>query len=88
MTEAKVALIELIEPSGATGLVRELRSFAAERLMEAEVEGLTGAAKGERTAARLNVRNGDRERAWDTRLGRVDLRSPKLRPRRSADRRP
>ena len=86
MTEAKVALIELIEPSGATGLVRELRSFAAERLME--VEGLTGAAKGERTAARLNVRNGDRERAWDTRLGRVDLRSPKLRPRRSADRRP
>jgi transposase-like protein len=96
MTEDKVALIELIEKTGDTGFVRDLLAFAAERLMEAEVEGLTGAGKGERTAARLNTRNGYRDRAWDTRLGRIGLRIPKLRrgsyfpgflePRRTAER--
>ena len=96
MTEDKVALIDLIEKSGDAGFVRDLLAFAAERLMEAEVGGLTGAAKGERTAARLNIRNGYRDRAWDTRLGRIDLRIPKLRkgsyfpgflePRRTAER--
>jgi len=96
MTEDKVALIDLIEKTGDTGFVRDLLAFAAERLMEAEVEGLTGAAKGARTAARLNIRNGYRDRAWDTRLGRVDLRIPKVRkgsyfpgflePRRTAER--
>src|SRR5919202_5907522 len=96
MTEDKVALIDLIEKTGDTGFVRDLLAFAAERLMEAETEGLTGAGKGERTAARLNTRNGYRDRAWDTRLGRVDLRIPKLRqgssfpgflePRRTAER--
>jgi putative transposase len=96
MTEDKVALIDLIEKTGDTGFVRDLLAFAAERLMEAEVEGLTGAGKGERTAARLNTRNGYRDRAWDTRLGRIDLRIPKLRrgsyfpgflePRRTAER--
>ena len=79
MTEDKVALIDLIEKTGDTGFVRDLLAFAAERLMEAEVEGLTGAGRGERTAARLNTRNGYRGRAWDTRLGRIDLRIPKLR---------
>jgi transposase-like protein len=96
MTEDKVALIDLIEKSGDAGFVRDLLAFAAERLMEAEVEGLTGAAKGERIATRLNIRNGYRDRAWDTRLGRIDLRIPKLRkgsyfpgflePRRTAER--
>jgi putative transposase len=96
MTEDKVALIDLIEKAGDSGFVRDLLAFAAERLMEAEVEGLTGAGRGERTAARLNTRNGYRDRAWDTRLGRIDLRIPKLRrgsyfpgflePRRTAER--
>ena len=96
MTDDRVALIELIEKTGDTGFVRDLLAFAAERLMEAEVEGLTGAARGARTPARTNIRNGYRERAWDTRLGRVDLRIPKLRkgsyfpgflePRRTAER--
>src|ERR671926_343711 len=95
MTEDKVALIDLIEKAGDSGFVRDLLAFAAERLTEAEVEGLTGAGKGERTAARLNTRNGYRDRAWDTRLGRIDLAIPKLRkgsyfpgflePRRTAE---
>jgi putative transposase len=42
-------------------------SFAAERLMEAEVEARTGAGHGLRDPARQVQRNGYRERAWDTR---------------------
>ena len=53
--------------------------FTAERLMALEVEGLTGAAHGERTPERINHRNGYRERSWETRAGTVALKIPKLR---------
>jgi putative transposase len=48
-------------------------------LMEADVEGLIGAGRYERSAERLNWRNGYRERTLDTRLGSLQLRIPKLR---------
>jgi transposase-like protein len=38
--------------------------FAAHRLMELEVEGLTGAGYGERKPERLAQRNGYRDRSW------------------------
>src|SRR6188472_1805190 len=47
--------------------------------MEADVEGLIGAARHERSADRLNYRNGYRDRTFDTRLGPLSLRIPKLR---------
>lgn len=47
-------------------------------LMEADVEGLIGAGRHERTGDRLNYRNGYRERSLDTRLGSLQLRIPKL----------
>jgi transposase-like protein len=53
--------------------------FAAQRLMELEVEGLTGAGYGEKSQERLAQRNGYRERDWETRAGTVELRIPKLR---------
>src|ERR1700758_2893986 len=47
--------------------------------MELELERLTGAGHGERSAERVNQRNGFRDRDWQTRVGTVELRIPKLR---------
>ena len=95
MTNDRMALIEMIEKSADADLVRQMLAFAAERLMEAEVEARTGAPHGERDAERLVQRNGYRERPWDTRAGRIDLEIPRLRkgsyfpaflePRRTAE---
>jgi transposase-like protein len=69
----------LLEKSSDADLLREMIGFTAQRLMELEVEGLTGAAHGERSPERLTHRNGYRDRPWETRAGTVELRIPKLR---------
>ena len=51
----------------------------AEALMGAEADALCGAAYGERSPERVNIRNGYRERGWDTRVGTIELAIPKLR---------
>ena len=79
MTEDMIALRGLMEKSADADLLREMIGFAARRLMELEVGGLTGAAHGERSTERLVQRNGYRERDWETRAGTVELRIPKLR---------
>ena len=58
MTDDKMVLLELIEKSADSDLVRELLSFAAERLMEAEVEAHTGAAHGVRDVPRQGRQGG------------------------------
>ncbi len=95
MTEDRMALLELIEKGADTDLVREMLAFAAGRLMDAEVQARTGAAHGARDPDRIVQRNGYRERAWDTRVGQIDLEIPRLRrgsyfpsflePRRTAE---
>jgi hypothetical protein len=47
-----MALLEWVEKSADADLVREMLAFAADRIMDAEVETLTGAAKGVRSALR------------------------------------
>jgi putative transposase len=79
MTDEMMNLRALVEKSADVDLLREMVGFAAQRLMELEVEGLTGAAHGERDPNRTNHRNGYRERVWETRAGTVELRIPKLR---------
>jgi len=64
--------------------------------MELEVSELVGAQRYERTETRKTYRNGYRSRPWDTRVGTIELRIPKLRqgsyfpsllePRRRAER--
>jgi transposase-like protein len=79
MTNESMDLRALIEKTPDAELLREMIGFAAERLMELEVAGLTGAGYGEKSSERLVQRNGYRDRDWETRAGRVELRIPKLR---------
>lgn len=78
-------------------LLREMLQALAEAVMGAEADAICGASYGERSAERVNSRNGYRERQWDTRVGSVGLEIPKLRqgsyypgwllePRRRAER--
>jgi putative transposase len=79
MTDEMMSLRTLLEKSSDAELLREMVGFAAQRLMELEVESLTGAGHGERSPERINHRNGYRDRVWETRAGAVELRIPKLR---------
>ena len=76
MTDETMNLKTLIEKTPDADLLREMIGFAAERLMEMEVAGLTGAGYGEKSPERLVQRNGYRDRDWQTRAGASSCASP------------
>jgi putative transposase len=94
MTDERMALVELLQKGGDGDFLRAVAEAVLQILMEADVEGLIGAGRHERSAERLNYRNGYRERSLDTRLGSLQRRIPKrqgsyfppfLEPRKTAE---
>jgi putative transposase len=79
MTTDMMKLRDLVEKTPDADLLHEMIGVAAERLMELEVDAVTGAAYREKDPARRAQRNGFRDRDWETRAGTVELRIPKLR---------
>jgi transposase-like protein len=77
MTAAQVA-DKLLSAEHADVLGQSVAGMVAE-LMEAEVAAQIGAELGQRTPDRVAQRNGYRPRAWDTRVGELELRIPRLR---------
>jgi hypothetical protein len=77
-----MALLDLVRKAAAepnVDLLREAMVVMSQALMEAEVGAHVGAGRHERTAARTGQRNGYRERDWDTRVGKIGLRVPRVR---------
>lgn len=97
--DLRMALQDVLRKAQLEGNVDFLREGAqvlAQALMELEVTQHVGAERHARTPERTGQRNGYRERQWDTRVGTMDLRVPRVRdgsyfpallePRRRAER--
>ena len=82
MTDPRKALLEYLRKLGLglqPDFLREAIRVMSELLMELEVSQQIGAERYERSEQRTTQRNGYRARTWDTRVGEIDLRIPKLR---------
>jgi putative transposase len=86
-----------LEADGGGDLLAGMIKVFADALMSADADALCGASYGEVSPERVNVRNGYRDRDFDTRAGTISLAIPKLRrgsyfpdwlvePRRRAER--
>ena len=82
MADVRIALRELLRKYRDDTEVDALKEglvLLVQELMEAEVKEKTGAERYERTKSRRTYRNGYRPRRWDTRVGSLTLRIPKVR---------
>ncbi len=97
--ELRIGLQELLRKARVehdADLLKEGVRVLSQALMEMEVQEHVGAAPHERNPRRTGQRNGYRERSWDTRVGTVELKVPRVRdssyfpsllePRRKAER--
>ena len=74
------ALRALLSETPDAHVLAEMPGFVADRLMALDVDQLCGVGAHERSADRVNHRNGYRARAWETRAGTVEVNIPKLAP--------
>ena len=80
--EVRMALLELLRKAAVdedADFLRDGVQVLAQALMELEVSQQVGAERHERTLSRTGQRNGYRERDWDTRVGSIELRVPRVR---------
>src|SRR6202158_1033939 len=77
-----MALAELLRKADAEPDLDTLREgvrVMTQALMELEVAQHLGAERYQRSPERQGERNGYRDRNWDTRVGTLELRVPRLR---------
>lgn len=79
MTDDRLPLAELMAKTGDGDFLRTIAESVLQIIMEADVDGLVGAGRHERSGDRTTWRNGYRDRSLDTRLGTLNLKIPKLR---------
>ena len=82
MVKDSMDLLELLRKRGVDGdvdFLQEALRVLMNAIMDAEVTARIGAERGERSPDLLTYRNGYRSRQWDTRVGTMELRIPKLR---------
>ena len=84
MTAAKrnVSLLEILRQMGMdedADFLRDGAQLLTQRLIELEAVERIGAERYERTSERSAYRNGYRNRPWETRVGKLDLKIPKVR---------
>jgi transposase-like protein len=80
--DLRMALDELLRKAALerdADFLREGVRVLSQALMELEVTQHVGAERYERTPQRTGQRNGYRERDWDTRVGTLELRVPRVR---------
>lgn len=75
MTKTNMDLSELMAKHDQGDLLRTIAEAVLQLIMEADVDGLIGAGRHERSGERTTWRNGYRERALDTRLGTLNLKN-------------
>lgn len=78
----RMALVDLFRKAGIEpdlDFLREAVRVVSQELMEAEVEAHLNAERYERSPERTGQRNGHRDRTWDTRVGSIPLRVPRVR---------
>ena len=79
MTDDTMPFLDALLKRGGGDFMKELAEEVLQRLMAYDIDGRVGAGRYERNDERTTQRNGYRERAFDTRLGTLDLKIPKLR---------
>src|SRR5215216_6295366 len=95
MTTQELVRRTLAEKHG--DFLKEAVALVAAQLMEGEITAEIGAGLGEVSGERVTHRNGYRPRAWETRVGEIELQIPRkrsgevyfpsfLEPRRRAER--
>ena len=71
--------LDALRNADATDRIKEAAETIYQALIDAELTAVIGACPHERTATRINQRNGSRPRTLSTTAGDLELRIPKLR---------
>ena len=82
MTNPTMTLLEYLRKVGLDldgDFLSQGAQLLAQLAIELEAEEVIGAGRYERSNGRKTYRNGHRERVWETRVGEIPLRIPKLR---------